>query len=213
MLTVAGVSDGVAVDARIARYLALAESRLAERSESGFPEIQAWRRAFSTMGLEATQYRCAAEALLRRLRKHGSLPRIHPLIDVCNAISVAFAIPVAAFDTSEIAGHVEVRNATGTETFETFSGETENPRPGEVIFADASGRAHARRWTNRQSGASAVRGGTTSVLVVAEALHESASDDIASLLAALEDELRAAWSATPEAAILSRSSPRFDVTL
>lgn len=101
------------------------------------------------MGLEPTRCRCASEALLRRLRKDGSLPRIHPLVDLCNAISVAFAVPVAAFGVAE-------------------------------------------------------------VLVVAEALHESAQNAVASLLAALEDELRAVWSAAPSAAILSRSSPRFD---
>jgi DNA/RNA-binding domain of Phe-tRNA-synthetase-like protein len=47
------------------------------------------------MGLKPTQYRCAAESLLRRYRKERFLPRIHPLVDLCNAISLAFAIPVA----------------------------------------------------------------------------------------------------------------------
>lgn len=66
--------------------------------ESEFGQIQAWRRAFSQMGLKPTQYRCAAEALLRRLRKEHSLPRLHPLVDLCNAASAAYAIPVAVFD-------------------------------------------------------------------------------------------------------------------
>ncbi len=30
------------------------------------------------------------------------------------------------------------------------------PEAGEVIFADDAGHAHARRWTNRQSGRSAI---------------------------------------------------------
>src|SRR5438132_10564816 len=103
------------------------------------------------MGLKPTQYRCAAESLLRRLRKEGSLPRIHPLIDFCNAVSLAFATPVAVFDIAEIAGGIEVRHAAGDETYLAFSGETEHPAAGEVIFADDAGQAHARRWTNRQS--------------------------------------------------------------
>jgi DNA/RNA-binding domain of Phe-tRNA-synthetase-like protein len=37
------------------------------------------------MGLKPTQYRCAPEALLRRLRKEGTLPPLHPLVDLCNA--------------------------------------------------------------------------------------------------------------------------------
>src|SRR5688572_29931196 len=34
-------------------------------------------------------------ALLRRFRKDGLLPSIHPLVDVCNAVSLAYTIPIA----------------------------------------------------------------------------------------------------------------------
>ena len=81
------------------RFAAVAKSRLAGvAAESELPEIQAWRRAFAAMGLKPTQYRCASESLLRRFRKEGSLPRLHPLVDLCNAVSLAFAIPVAVLD-------------------------------------------------------------------------------------------------------------------
>ena len=35
------------------------------------PSLAAWRRAFTAFGVEPTRYRSAAEALLRRLTKHG----------------------------------------------------------------------------------------------------------------------------------------------
>ena len=82
-----GITPGVAVDDRVARFTAIASSRLTGLPESELPEIRAWRRVFTRMGLKPTQYRCAAEALLR----------LHPLIDLCNAASAAFAIPVAVF--------------------------------------------------------------------------------------------------------------------
>jgi DNA/RNA-binding domain of Phe-tRNA-synthetase-like protein len=210
VLQAEGITAEVSVDRQVAEFSAIARSRLAMSAEGGLPEIQAWRRAFSAMGLKPTQYRCAAESLLRRFRKEGSLPRIHPLIDLCNAISLAFAIPVAVFDVSEIDDHVEVGYATGDETYLTFAGETEHPEPREVIFADAAGQAHARRWTNRQSGRSAVRDRTTGILVVAEALHHSAGDDIRRLTDTLAEELGILWSATAKPAILTPAAPRFE---
>lgn len=204
------ITTDVSVGSRVAAFEAIAAARLAHASEGELPEIQAWRRTFARMGLKPTQYRCAAEALLRRFRKEGSLPRIHPLIDLCNAISMAFAIPVAVFDASRITEYVEVRYAAGDERYETFSGEIEHPEVREVIFADAAGRAHARRWTNRQSGHSAVRDTTTAVLIVAEALHESAAEDVPRLTDALAEEIAALWSAAPATALLSRSAPRFE---
>jgi DNA/RNA-binding domain of Phe-tRNA-synthetase-like protein len=204
-----GITKDVSVGSRVETYSGIARSRLAATTEGGLPEIQAWRRTFARMRLKPTQYRCASESLLRRVRKEGSLPQIHPLIDICNAVSVAFAIPVAVFDASTIARYLEVRYAAGDETYETFSGEVENPDSREVIFADGAGRAHARRWTNRQSGYSAVRDTTSAALIVAEAMHSSGPADVRKLMGTLADELGAVWSVTPSVAILSRSAPRF----
>lgn len=205
-----GISPEADVRAPVARYTAIARDRLAGATESELPEIQAWRRTFAAMGLKPTQYRCAAEALLRRFRKEGALPAIHPLIDLCNAVSIAFAIPVAVFDRAEVSGNLEVRHATGDERYRTFSGEIESPAPGEVIFADDAGQAHARRWTNRQSGRSAVRDTTASVLIVAEAMHDTAHADVQRLIAALSEEQSAIWTVTPGSAILTPASPVFE---
>ncbi len=206
-------ADGITRDAaacdRVDRFNAIAKSRLAGATEGELPEIQAWRRAFARMGLKPTQYRCASEALLRRFRKEGALPRLHPLVDVCNAVSLAFAIPVAVFDVSRITGGLEVRYAGGDEDYLTFSGQSEHPSPREVIFADQAGQVHARRWTNRQSGLSAVQASTVTALIVAEAMHDSASSDVPGLIAAITGELNALWSITPVTSVLSRSAPRF----
>jgi DNA/RNA-binding domain of Phe-tRNA-synthetase-like protein len=209
-ITTTGITPDADVDEQVARFTAIAAGRLGDGTESDLAEIKAWRQAFSQMGLKPTQYRCASEALLRRLRKESELPRIHPLIDLCNAVSVAFAIPVAALDLDRISGDLEVRHAIGDEVYDTFGDTTENPEPGEVVFADTAGRSHARRWTNRQSGLSAVRTETSRVLIVAEALHESASEDVAALMKTLVDELAAVWDVAPASALLRGEAPRFE---
>jgi DNA/RNA-binding domain of Phe-tRNA-synthetase-like protein len=208
---ITSTTEGVTgpAEVRAGKFAAVAKARLAGGPEGEFPEIQAWRRAFARMGLKPTQYRCAAESLLRRFRKEGSLPRLHPLVDLCNAISLAFATPVAVLDASKIAWPLEVRYAAGDEDYLTFGGETEHPAAGEVIFADQVGQAHARRWTNRQSGRSAVRDGTAAVLIVAEALHEEAASDVRELTATLAAEISAIWPVTPQSAVLTPAEPRF----
>ena len=208
-----GRCSDVSVEDDIRRFHAIADDRLGTGSESDLPEIQAWRRTFAKMGLKPTQYRSASEALLRRFRKEGGLAAIHPLIDLCNAASLAFAIPIAVFDLSRITDFLQVRRALGNETYLTFSGEVESPEPGEVIFADGEGRAHARRWTNRQSGHSAIRPQTTRAPIVAEALHETARDDVERLMIALSGAIAAAWDVRPSMAVLDRSSPRFDFSM
>ena len=203
-------AEGSGTSPAVDRYAAIAKTRLATvAAESELPEIQAWRRAFAQLGLKPTQYRCASESLLRRFRKEGSLPPLHPLVDLCNAVSLAYAIPVAVLDAAQISGPLEVRYATGEEEYLTFAGDIEHPAPGEVIFADQAGQAHARRWTNRQSGRSAVRETTKTALIVAEALHDQAPDDIPELIKTLAAELEAVWSLTPQISVLTAAAPTF----
>ncbi len=175
---VEGVRPDADVEADFERLMASAQARLAAGPEGESIPIQAWRRGFSTMGLKPTQYRCAAEALQRRLRKEGHLPRLHPLVDLCNALSVAWALPVAVLDIDGIEGDLTVRTATGSEEHLEFSGAVEHPEPGEVVFADAGDRTHARRWCHRQSARSVIRPQTSHALIVAEALHEGADADV-----------------------------------
>ncbi|WP_232302683.1 B3/B4 domain-containing protein [Elstera litoralis] len=139
--------------------------------------------------MKPTQYRCASEALLRRVRQSGTIPALHPLIDLCNAVSLATALPVAVFDLTQIGGSLTVRFARGDERFEAFSGELETPPAGEVIFADAAGNAHARRWCNRQGRRAAVGPATTRALIVVEALHADAARDIQTALTQLTERL------------------------
>jgi DNA/RNA-binding domain of Phe-tRNA-synthetase-like protein len=189
-------------------WLDRARERLKDSSESQLEEIMAWRQAYSKMGLKPSQYRSAAEALLRRFRKEDSLPVLHPAVDVCNAISVAFALPVAILDIAKIDSFLEVCRAKGDEVYLSFSGETEHPYPEEVIFRDFSNHAHARRWTFRQSRLSTVGPQTEQALVVSEALHRKAPEDIPALLQALSQELKTLGAAVRFSTVLTADAPR-----
>ncbi len=190
--------------------VAKALARLDEQPEAEFAAIKAWRATFSSMGLKPTQYRCASESLLRRLRKERSLPTINPLVDLCNAASVAYAVPVAVFDTARFSGYLEVRHADGSESYLAFNGEVETPAEGEVVFVDAENAAHARRWTHRQSRQSAVSADTRSALIVIEGLHDTAEADVTAARDLVADTL-SAWGATTQKDLLRGGRGRFSV--
>jgi len=210
LLVIDSLDPRADVAARIAPFFQRARVRLANATESDLPEVAAWRRAYAQMGMKPTQYRSAAESLLRRFRKEDTLPQLHPLVDLCNAVSLAFALPVAAFDLDQVANFLHVRHAHGDEQYLAFSGETETPPAGEVIFADGNRHAHARRWTFRQSRRSTVSPATRRALIVSEGLHPSADADVPSLIATLARELSTIWIAPSGQAILSAAVPRFE---
>ena len=154
------------------------------------PSLAAWRRAFAAFGVKPTQYRNAAEALLRRLTKHGDIPSINTLVDIGNLVSIRYALPVAFFDQGEVTGATTVRFATGDESFTDLGAAAPvNPEPGEVVFVDEAGMVSARRWCWRQSAQSATKPDTRDVLVTVEGHHASATDDVAAATKDLADLL------------------------
>ena len=209
-IVVAGVRADIDVGARAGALEAEAARRLEGAPEGELPEIRAWRAAYARMGFKPTRVRSAAEALLRRLRLHGSLPRLHPLVDLCNAASAAAALPVAAFDLARIDGNLLVGPADGDERYLTFGGEIESPEPGEIVFRDGRGDVHARRWVNRQSGLSAVSGSTADALIVIEGLHDGAARDVAALRDRLSADVATAWSASVRVGLLLGAAGAFD---
>jgi DNA/RNA-binding domain of Phe-tRNA-synthetase-like protein len=204
------IQPGVKVEPHLQPWLERGQERVRRGSESDMPEVAAWRRAYSQMGLKPTQYRSAAEALLRRFRREGELPRLHPLVDFCNAVSLAFALPIAVFDLDQVDSYLEVRRATGDESYLTFNEEIEHPPPGEVIFSDAARQVHARRWTFRQSLRSTIRPETKRVLIVSEGLHETAGKDVCVLIDALTTGLTALWATPAYATILTAEYPKLE---
>ena len=210
VLVVGGLHTKVEVQELLGPWHARARERLSRGPESELGEVSAWRRAYAQMGFKPTQYRSAAEALLRRFRREGDLPRLHPLVDLCNAVSLAYAMPVAVLDLARVDTHLEVRHAAGGEEHTGFSGETETVEPGEVIFADAANHAHARRWTFRQSRRSTVSAETQEVLIVAEGLHATAGTDVPALIEALAGSLDGLWGAPRHRAVLTAAAPRLE---
>jgi len=146
---------------------------------SEITSLAAWRAAFRKFGVDPTQYRSAAEALLRRLTKKGDIPSINALADMANMVSIHYALPVAAFDLERLKLPITVRFADGSERYTPLDEDVvENPVPGEVIFADETGLVVARRWCYRQSNESAVQEGTRRVLFTIEAQHVGSEDEV-----------------------------------
>jgi DNA/RNA-binding domain of Phe-tRNA-synthetase-like protein len=150
---------------------------------SEFPSISAWRSAFSRFGVKPTQYRSAAEALLRRLTKQGDIPSINRMVDMANLVSIRHRLPVAVFDQAAVTGVTTVRFADGTERFTDLGSDVvSNPESGEVIFVDEAALVSARRWCWRQSDQSAAGPATVEALITVEGHHEGAEEDVAAAL-------------------------------
>jgi DNA/RNA-binding domain of Phe-tRNA-synthetase-like protein len=136
------------------------------------PRIEAWHTAYRAFGTNPRRIRPSVDALGRRLSKKGTLPRINPAVDSYNAVSVRHGLPAGAFDLDHVTGDVDIRYADGNESFTPLGepGTVEHPKPGEIIYADATG-VLTRHWNHRDAHRTRVTEDSTRVAFVLETLH------------------------------------------
>jgi len=178
----------------IAELLRMAERNQAENfaqfdTFSQHPQILSWRAAYRKFGADPHQYRCSAEALIRRTLKGDQLRHINKLVDLYNYISLKYVLPVGGEDIDKIAGDLFLGFANGDERFIRLGGvENEPPQKCEVVYKDNEGVA-CRRWNWREADRTKLTEQTENAIVVVEALSpaiksevEAATQELASLI-------------------------------
>lgn len=114
--------------------------------------LAAWDEVFKAFGAKPKRTPCSASALRKRVLKEGTLPPLDPVVDIYNAVSIRYAIPVGGENLAAYTGAPRLTLADGSEPFDTVKeGQpgVEYPETGEVIWRDDVG-VTCRRWNWRQ---------------------------------------------------------------
>lgn len=166
--------EGIQVPPETEGLLAAAEQHakalLSDSAVEQLPSVAAWREAYRAFGAKPQRTRNSLEALLRRA--DAGLPRVNPLTDLYNAISVLHQVPIGGEDLDRYQGAPRLLRASGDEPFDTVAaGEpvTEHPESGEVVWCDDAG-VTCRRWNWRQARRTQLSDETTSALFIFDAL-------------------------------------------
>ena len=101
-------------EARLNAPLAAAEAAVRTNPPA---EVTSVRTMYKRVGLDPTKTRPSSEALLRRVRKGDTLPRINSMVDVCNWCSLEFQLPYGLYDADRIEGDVELRLGADDESY------------------------------------------------------------------------------------------------
>ena len=115
------------------------------------PDILPYREAFRALGINPNKYLCSIEAMFTRIAKGKGMPHINPIVDLGNAISLKYTLPIGAHDLGVDDKDICIRLAQTSDSFLPFGGNVEEtPDMGEVVYA-VGHQVRTRRWTWRQS--------------------------------------------------------------
>jgi DNA/RNA-binding domain of Phe-tRNA-synthetase-like protein len=178
-------------------------------------EIQQWRGAYRRFGIKKTSYRNACEALLRRIKRGDGLPRVLPLVDLYNALSIKYRIPVGADDLTALTPPLAFRHSRPGDGFRDLAGDPNSddpPKPGEVVLADGA-HVLCRRWNWRQDTRSRIQPTTRDATVVLQTLADDGAKRLTNAAEELARHAREDLGATCAWAIASVDAPLVDVGL
>ena len=160
-----GIDNSVqkeAIDEFLEEGIISASSYFAGKKVKEDPAILPYREAFRSLGSNPNKYMCSVEALFTRIAKGKGMPHINPIVDLGNAVSLKYTLPIGAHDLDSVptaddpdsdgaAGGISIRLSREGDTFLPFgAAKEETLDPGEVVYA-AGSQIRTRRWTWRQS--------------------------------------------------------------
>ncbi len=139
------------IEAMLDRYAQDFAARHAGDNVRELPGVRACREAFQKLGMNPNKFMVSIEALAKRVQKSGALPHINPLVDLGNALSLKYEVPMGAHDIDKMEGDILVRFSTPEDHFLPMGGEELETMPeGELCYVSGH-TVKTRRWLWRQS--------------------------------------------------------------
>jgi len=148
-------------------------------------ESVAVRTMYKKVGLDPTKTRPSNEALLRRVRKGDTLPRINSAVDIVNWCSLEFQLPYGLYDASKISGDVTMRIGLEGERYAGIRKDEVNVG-GRITVADSLGPFGN---PSSDSARTMVTPATTKLLVVIYAPMEIAQPQLDRVIKATAERL------------------------
>lgn len=165
------------LEALLDRANVLAERHLTSDTISENEPVKAWREAYRAFKTKKGA-RCSIENLLKRVLKGKPVGPITPSVDIYNAISLKYALPVGGEDVDAFVGDLRLTVTEGGDAFLPLGeDEAEDPTlPGELCYLDDAG-AVCRCWNWRDGQRTALTDDSRNAFLIIECVEPARVDD------------------------------------
>lgn len=165
-----------------------ADQHLTSNTISENEVVRVWREAYQKFKTKKGA-RCSVENLLKRVLKGNPVGSITPSVDIYNAISLKYALPVGGEDLDSFVGDFRLGITEGGDAFLPIGEDEDDPTlPGELCYRDDEG-AVCRCWNWRDGQRSALTDESQNAILVMECVDparradlEAALDEFAGLM-------------------------------
>ncbi len=176
------------------------------------PVVGVWRDAFQKFKKKKGN-RASIEALLSRVDKGNYVGKINPLVDIYNAASLTYALPVGGEDVDTFVGDLRLTiSEEGGDRFLALGDEENNPTlPGELCYLDDEG-AVCRCWNWRDGQRTMLTENTRNAFMIIESVDPERHEDVLAIMDLIEEKAKAYLGAEIFAKhLITRDSPEVEI--
>ena len=156
---------------------------------------------------------CSIEALLTRIAKGKGFHHISAVVDLGNAVSIQYDLPIGAHDMDTVPEALCVRAAKEGDHFTPFgSDQTETPDVGEMVYISGQ-EVRTRRWTWRQSEIGKITEDTKNLLFPIDGFSDFNKDTVLEARDTLADLLKKTFDCQVEVGFVDKDHPVFSCDL
>jgi DNA/RNA-binding domain of Phe-tRNA-synthetase-like protein len=171
------------------------------------PRIKPWRNAFSKVGISGSKFPSSIESMARRILKGDPFPRINPLVDLYNSLSLKYLVPMGGHDLDTLNGNLYLQFAEGWEPFTPMGGgETVTVPKGELVYRDDR-EVLTRNWVWRQCEKDKTTEKTRSLFIPIDVLGEVGRKRTEEIILELQDLIPRYLGGKIFSCILNREDP------
>lgn len=183
----------------------VALSHVTEENFSDNEVIQIYRKAFQKFKSKKGA-RSSIEALLKRVSNGQEIPSINPLVDIYNAASLRYALPVGAEDMDTFVGDLKLTITDGDDSFYLIGDDTNNPTlANELCYKDEAG-AVCRCLNWRDGERTMITAHTRNAFLITEVLDPNKQDQLEEALDFIEGHCKLQLQAETSQYILSKEN-------
>lgn len=198
------------IDELLKNSITLAEEKFLNKKVKEDELIIPYRDAFLKLGINPNKFQCSVEAMFTRISKGKQLPSINPLVNLNNAISLKYTLPMGTHDLSRSELDIEMRYAKDGDVFIPMgTDEIENPDIGEVIYA-VGNQVRTRRWTWRQSNEGKIDETTSYVFFPIDGFKGINDDKVKLAVEDLTNQLKENFNCDVVSGFVDKENPSFE---
>ena len=199
--------DSAAIAKLLAEANTQADRHLTSNTISQNEAVRVWREAYQRFKTKKGA-RCSIENLLKRVLKGNPVGSITPSVDIYNAISLKYALPVGGEDIDSFEGDLRLGITEGGDAFCALGEDENDPTlAGELCYRDDAG-AVCRCWNWRDGRRTALSDDSKSAFLVIECVDPTRLGDLDAALRELAQLVERFLGASVETrAIVDRAHP------